>query len=117
MDCSSGQLGAEGFIVGGGYVIFSLAVALFTHGVPSVKNGFTRGGVSFMLLALAAFVAQKVWQVSACTMVVRVSLLAAASTIGSADSAPLCLHDSYTQVYTDKTGYFISSFLVRSGEE
>eukprot|EP00200_Dunaliella_tertiolecta_P004164 CAMPEP_0202341696 /NCGR_PEP_ID=MMETSP1126-20121109/2576_1 /ASSEMBLY_ACC=CAM_ASM_000457 /TAXON_ID=3047 /ORGANISM="Dunaliella tertiolecta, Strain CCMP1320" /LENGTH=343 /DNA_ID=CAMNT_0048932541 /DNA_START=87 /DNA_END=1118 /DNA_ORIENTATION=+ len=73
----SGQLGAEGFIVGSGYVLFSLSVALLTHGMPHVKNSVIRGSLSYILVALAGFLAVQIWQ-----------------------------------VYTSKTGYKVSSYLL-----
>lgn len=73
----SGQLGAEGFIVGSGYVLFSMSVALFTHGAPKMKNSITRGAVSFLLVAVAGFLAWHIWL-----------------------------------VYTSKTGYKVSSYLL-----
>jgi len=49
--------------VGSGYVLFSLAVALFTHGVPNVKNPYVRGLLSYVLVLLAGFLAFEIWQV------------------------------------------------------
>jgi hypothetical protein len=63
----SGQLGAEGFIVGSGYVLFSLSIALFTHGVPNVKNTYLRTTLSYTLVAVSGFLAWQIWLVSTYT--------------------------------------------------
>lgn len=59
----SGQLGAEGFIVGSGYVLFSLSIALFAHGAPKVKHPITRSSVAFLLVGVSAFLAYQIWMV------------------------------------------------------
>ena len=49
--------------MGTGYVLFSMAIALLTYGVPQVKRPLLRGSLSYVLVLLAGFVALQLWQV------------------------------------------------------
>mmetsp|Transcript_4966 Transcript_4966/g.8649 ORF Transcript_4966/g.8649 Transcript_4966/m.8649 type:complete len:340 (+) Transcript_4966:53-1072(+) len=51
------QLGAEGFIMGSGYILFSANIALLTYAVPRVGNKFMRNLLSYVLVAGAGYMA------------------------------------------------------------
>ncbi|GFH22836.1 uncharacterized protein HaLaN_20356, partial [Haematococcus lacustris] len=59
MNSRQAQYGAEGFIIGAGYVAFSLAVSLLTYGVPRVKSFYLRQVLSCALVAAAGFIVMK----------------------------------------------------------
>lgn len=49
----SGQLGAEGFIMGTHYLAFGVLVALFTRVLPTVKDNASRRAAGYTMLLLA----------------------------------------------------------------
>lgn len=55
LDQRSGQLGAEGFLMGSSYVVFSSCISVMVYALPHVKNAKLRGGLSVAaaLMALA----------------------------------------------------------------
>lgn len=59
----SGQLGAEGFIVGTGYIIFSACIAMLTFAAPRVRNKVARQWVSLVLVAGAGYMAMRIYLV------------------------------------------------------
>jgi hypothetical protein len=59
------QLGAEGFIVGTGYLLFSALIALLTYGVPRLRSGALRSTTSYGLAAAAVYVLLNLAQVCA----------------------------------------------------
>mmetsp|Transcript_31696 Transcript_31696/g.70465 ORF Transcript_31696/g.70465 Transcript_31696/m.70465 type:complete len:344 (+) Transcript_31696:1411-2442(+) len=56
------QLGAEGFIMGTGYLIFSGAIALLTFAVPKVRNDGLRRILAYGLAILSAYAAVQLLQ-------------------------------------------------------
>lgn len=63
--CRGSSLGAEGFIVGTGYVTFSVCVALLTFAVPRMRNKYLRHIFSYTLVLGSAYVAVQLFAVSA----------------------------------------------------
>jgi len=57
------SLGAEGFIIGTGYVAFSLAIALQTYAVPRIRNKIARTAVSYVLAIGAGYMAMQLFMV------------------------------------------------------
>jgi hypothetical protein len=56
----SGQLGAEGFVMGSSYLFFSTTLASLTYVVPRIRSSSARGIVSLVLVLLAAFTAMRI---------------------------------------------------------
>lgn len=58
-----GQLGAEGFIVGSGYILFSCAVSLLTFAVPRVRSKHVRNFASYVLVMASGYMVLKIYSV------------------------------------------------------
>jgi oligosaccharyltransferase complex subunit gamma len=56
----SGQLGAEGFVMGSSYLFFSTTLASLTYVVPRIRSSAARGVASLVLVLLAAFTAMRI---------------------------------------------------------
>jgi oligosaccharyltransferase complex subunit gamma len=56
----SGQLGAEGFVMGSSYLFFSTTLASLTYVVPRIRGSAARGVASLVLVLLAAFTAMRI---------------------------------------------------------
>lgn len=60
MEGRSGQLGAEGFVMGSSYLFFSTTLASLTYVVPRIRSSAARGVASLVLVLLAAFTAMRI---------------------------------------------------------
>ncbi|KAF6261066.1 hypothetical protein COO60DRAFT_821537 [Scenedesmus sp. NREL 46B-D3] len=60
MEGRSGQLGAEGFVMGSSYLFFSSTLASLTYVVPRIRSSAARGIASLVLVLLAAFTAMRI---------------------------------------------------------
>lgn len=60
LDGRSGQLGAEGFVMGSSYMLFSALLASLTYVAPRVKSAGARGVLSLVLVIAAALTALRI---------------------------------------------------------
>jgi len=61
----SGQLGAEGYLMGTTYMVFSLSLATLTYVVPRVTNEDMRTSISLIAMGLSFFMLTSImalWQ-------------------------------------------------------
>lgn len=58
----SNQLGAEGFIMGSAYLLFSLCLASISFLAPSLSSGVARNGLAAGSLVAATYIIFKVFQ-------------------------------------------------------
>jgi hypothetical protein len=56
-----GQLGAEGFVMGGSYILFSCCISAMVYGLPHVRDAKLRGGLSVAAAAGAAVVGRAIF--------------------------------------------------------
>lgn len=61
MEGRSGQFGAEGFVMGSSYILFSSLISLMVYGLPHVKNGQLRSGLSITCAVLVGLVGRAIF--------------------------------------------------------
>lgn len=116
--CRGSQLGAEGLIIGSGYVAFSACIALLMYAVPRARSKATRTVLGYGLVIAAAYLSSRLFSVRNCAYCAHVPMRAGACMTGMQvlqasrhlPNTPLLM---LLQIYSGKTGYHISSYLLR----
>lgn len=61
LESRQGQLGAEGFLMGSSYIVFSACISLMVYALPHIKDARLRGGLSVLATVVAGLVGRGIF--------------------------------------------------------